>query len=319
VVHPFRFVAQVPNPLVDGPPGAAWSESARRVEGLGYHGLSLPDHLGPQLAPLVALAHAAAVTTTLRFGTTVLAVDLRHPAMLAKEVATLDVLSDGRVDLGIGAGWMTADYATTGIPMAGAGVRIERLAEAVAILRGLWADGPCTFAGTHFTVTALDGRPKPVQRPGPPITLGGGARRILTLAGRLGDVVNIGLDNREGVQGADAGRSGIGDAMAERLAWVRAGAEQRVDGRTFADLRLGVRVLAVHVGDVDDDRAAEIAGPLGWSGEELRATPHALVGPVDAIVDALVERRERWGLATVVVSAAAVEPLAPVVARLSGT
>jgi probable F420-dependent oxidoreductase len=318
-VQPFRFVAQVPNPLGDGPPGAAWTETARRVEALGYHALSLPDHLGPQLAPLVALGHVAAVTTTLRLATTVLAVDLRHPAMLAKEVATLDVLSDGRVDLGIGAGWMTTDYATTGIPMERPGVRLARLEEAVAVLRGLWADDPCTVIGDHFVVTELDGRPKPVQRPGPSITLGGGARRILTLAGRIGDTVNIGLDNREGVQGPGAGRSGVADAMAERLGWVREGAARRGDGRTFDDLRLGVRVLAVHVGDLDADGAAAVAGPLGWGADELGATPHALVGSIDAIVDVLQERRERWGFATVVVSAAAVEPLAPVVARLAGT
>src|SRR5690242_9042805 len=160
-----------------------FTELARKAEALGYSTLFVPDHfVEHDLAPTVALAHAAAVTDNLRVGTFVLGNDYKHPVVCAREMATLDLLSDGRLELGIGAGWMTADYEKAGIPLDRPGVRIARLAEAITVLKGLFAEGPFTFEGEHYRVTDLEGMPKPVQRPGPPFLIGGGGRKILGLA-----------------------------------------------------------------------------------------------------------------------------------------
>lgn len=164
-----------PAPLIFGvqcssPPditAAGWRELARRVEDLGYDRLTVSDHLDDQLSPVAALMAAADATTTLRIGALVFCNDYRHPAVLAKEAATLDILSDGRFELGLGAGWMTSDYEAAGIEMDRPGIRIARLEEAVHVVRGLLSDGPCTFHGEHYRITDLSGSPKPVQRPLP--------------------------------------------------------------------------------------------------------------------------------------------------------
>jgi probable F420-dependent oxidoreductase len=176
-------------------PGS-WPSHLRRVEDLGFSTFLVRDHFvpdffGDQPAPLVALAHAAALTTHLRVGTMVLAVDYRHPVMLAKVAATLDLLSGGRLELGLGAGWLRREYESAGLTFDSAGTRIDRLEETVRILDGLFGDGPFSFAGKHYTVTDLDGHPKPAQRPRPPLLIGGGRRRVLTLAGRTADIAGI--------------------------------------------------------------------------------------------------------------------------------
>ncbi|MFM8971433.1 MAG: TIGR03621 family F420-dependent LLM class oxidoreductase, partial [Actinomycetota bacterium] len=168
-----------------------FTEHARRIEALGFSTLFVPDHfVDHDLAPTVALAHAAAVTDTLRIGPFVLGNDYKHPVVCAREMATLDVLSDGRLELGIGAGWMTVDYETSGIPLDRPGVRIARLAESVAILKGLFAPGPFSFAGEHYRITDLDGRPEPVQQP-VPFLIGGGGPKVLGLAAREAAIVGI--------------------------------------------------------------------------------------------------------------------------------
>ena len=152
-----------------------WAENARRVEALGYDTLLIPDHFDPHLfAPIPALMAAALATTTLRVGSIVFDNDFRHPAMLAKETATIDVLSDGRLEFGIGAGWKKQEYDQAGIPFDPPGMRVERMQEAVRIIKGLWGDGPLTFTGQHYTIQALENWPKPVQRPHPPIHIGAG-------------------------------------------------------------------------------------------------------------------------------------------------
>ena len=161
-----------------------WQELARKAEGLGFSTLLLPDHLGPQLAPLLALQAAAEAAPRLRVGTIVLDNDFRHPAMLAKEAATLDVLTDGRFELGIGAGWMLADYARTGIPFDPPGVRIARLTEAIHIIKRCFEGGPVTFKGEYYQVEELDGFPPPVQQPRVPILIAGSRPRMLRLAAR---------------------------------------------------------------------------------------------------------------------------------------
>jgi probable F420-dependent oxidoreductase len=282
------------------------------VEALGYSVLSMPDHLGDQLAPLPALAAAAAATTSLRLGTWVLANDFRHPVMLAKEAATLDLLSDGRLELGIGAGWMNEDYSGSGIPKDSPGVRIERLAEALRVLRGLWSEAPLTFRGRHYTVTDLDGRPKPLQRP-LPVALGGGGRRILELAAREADIIGLAASLPGGRMDRESGRSQTAAATDEKIGWVRGAARERLDR-----IELHARVLTTAVGDGALARAAELGAPFGLSAQELLDSPHALVGPESRIAEHVLAARERWGFSYFTMSEDAAAALAPVVGKLAG-
>ena len=304
------FTAQ----LLSAPSATAWRALCREVEQLGYAGISVSDHFGAQFAPVVALAAAASATERITLGFNVLANDFRHPAMLAKELATLDVLSDGRVLAGLGAGWMHADYAQTGLTFAAAGERIDRLVEAVAVLRGLWATGSFSFAGTHYRIDGLEGLPRPVQPGGPPVLLGGGARRMLTTAGALADVVGVALDNRSGVAGtAAASVSSTAASTREKLAWIRAGAVSA--GRPTPPV--SVRVLTVRVTDERWPAAAELGRPLGLDAAELLGSPHALVGTARQIVDDLLARHEEYGFARYVVSQSAMGELASVVSALA--
>src|SRR5579859_7799398 len=176
----FRFAVQE-HDLANA---AAWREKARRAEATGFSALYLPDHFSGQPGVIAALMGAADATTTLRIGSLVFDNDYRHPVVLAKEAATLDVLSGGRLDFGLGAGWMTSDYEKSGIPLDSAGIRIERMEEGLKVIKGLWAGGDFSFSGKHYTVAGLEGSPLPLQKPHPPILLGGGGRKMLTIAGR---------------------------------------------------------------------------------------------------------------------------------------
>src|SRR3954447_1087040 len=169
----------------------AWEEQARRAAASRYATLVMPDHFLNPLTPMPALAAAAAVTTTLRVGCIVFANDYRHPALLAKEAATLDLLSGGRFEFGLGAGWYQEEYERAGIPFASAGTRISRMQEALHVIRALWGEGPVHFQGEHYTIAGLEGLPKPVQQPHPPIFIGGTGPRMLRLAGSQADIVGF--------------------------------------------------------------------------------------------------------------------------------
>lgn len=307
-MHPFRFGVQCRGPADP----AGWRDLARKVEDLGWSTLTIADHFDDALAPTPALMAAADATTTLRVGTMVYANDYRHPVVLAKEAATLDVLTGGRFDLGIGAGWMTNDYARAGIPLDRAGVRVTRLAESVEVLRRLWSDAPCSFSGEHYEVTELDGQPKPLTPGGPPIVVGGGGRRVLELAGRTADVVGVNVNLAAGVIDERAFPNGTPEATDEKVAWVRAAAGGR-------DPELQVRVHLAAITDDRDGLIEQLAGGFGLRPDEARATPHALIGDVSQVCDQLVERRERWGISYLGLSADQLEPFAPVVAQLAGT
>jgi probable F420-dependent oxidoreductase len=316
--RPFRFALQMPH--LGARASAPVFAAARRAEALGYGTISMPDHFVPQLAVYPTLAAVAQVAPTVRLGTAMIAADFRHPAVLAKDVATVDVLSDGRVELGIGAGWARDEYAAAGFTWSSPGERIARLAEVIAIVKGLWGPDPVTFHGEHFTIEGLEGHPKPVQQPRPPICIGGGGRKILALAAREADIVGINVSMATG-RIADSGASALEGEMDARVAWVRevAGPER------FSQLELTVRVTAVAVlpdGTSAADRRAraEDAGrPTGLSGEQALQAPTVLVGTVDEICADLVARRERYGFSYVCVSQGAMEDFAPVVERLAGT
>jgi len=307
---PFRFGIQAGGPA----DARGWAELARKAEDLGVSVLTVADHLDDQLAPVSALTAAASATTTLRVGALVFCNDYRHPVVLAKEAATIDVLSDGRFELGLGAGWMTSDYEQSGILLDPPGERIDRLEEAIAIVKGLFADGPVTHQGRHYRITDLEGTPKPVQRPGPPLLIGGGGKRVLSIAAREADIVGVNVNLSGGVIDARVGPDATVEATDEKIAWIREAAGDR-----FADLELQVRV---HVAAVTDDReglAAALGPALGLSPEAALASPHALAGTVDQLVEQLEERRERWGLSYIGLSVDSLDDMAPVIARLAGT
>jgi probable F420-dependent oxidoreductase len=316
MARPFRFGLQA-SALPGGTAattGESWRALAARAEDLGFAVLTVADHLDDQLAVVPAIQAAADATTTLRVGALVLCNDYRHPVVLAKEVATLDVLTGGRMEVGVGAGWMTTDYASSGIPLDRPGARIRRLAEALDVLDGLWGDGPCTVAGEHYRITGLDGSPKPVQRPRPPLLLGGGGQRMLTLAGARADIVGLNVTLAKGVIDADAGPDGTAERTDQKLAWVRAAAGERFD-----DLELQVRVhLVLPTGD-RAGAADAFAGAFGLTPEQSLQTPHALVGATSEMVEDLLARRERWGISYIGVGVEAIDAMAPVISRLAGT
>ncbi len=249
-----------------------WTETARKAESLGYSTLVMPDHFGDQLSPIAALSTAAAVTDTLRVGSLVFANDFRHPAVLAKETATLDLLSDGRLEVGVGAGWMTKDYTWTGMTQDRAGVRIDRMIEAISVLRGLWGDDAFSFDGEHYVITEMNGMPKPVQTGGPPIVVGGGSKRVLSTAARLADIVGVNPNVGEGKFGAEAIASMSADATDEKLGWVRAGAGDRFD-----DIEISILKFFTVVTDDRDTVAAEARRFDGHGRVDLAGEP-ALAG-----------------------------------------
>ena len=311
MTKPYRFALQIADAVSDDD----WREKARRAEGLGYSTLYMPDHfVDTRLAPMPAIAMAAAVTQTLRVGTLVLGNDYKHPAIVAKEAATIDLLSDGRLELGIGAGWMEADYTALGIPYDTAGTRIDRLAEAVQIIKGCWGEGAFSFSGNHYSIVDYDGSPKPVQQPGPPLLIGGGGKKVLTLAGREADVVGINPNLRAGAVTADAVQTSLAEHTREKIAWVREAAGER-----FEEIELQIRYFLCAVTDDRVGLAEMMAPGLGLTAEEALESGVALVGTVDHIVEQLEQRREEWGVTYVVVGDDVAEQLAPVVARLAGS
>jgi probable F420-dependent oxidoreductase len=295
--------------------GKELTEQARKAEALGYSSFFVPDHfIEHDLAPTVALAHIAAVTDTLRVGPLVLGNDYKHPVVLAREMATLDLLSDGRLELGIGAGWMTADYEKAGIPLDRPGVRIARLAESITVLKGLLADGPFTFSGEHYRITELDGMPKPVQRPAPPFLIGGGGKKILALAAREAQIVGINANLRTGVgESPETAQSLVPAATDQKLAWLRDAA-----GSHFDELEIQTLLGFVHVTDDAAGIVKAIASSFGVSEDDALLAPATLVGSHDGMAELLERRRERWQMSYIVVPVEATEALAPVVARLAG-
>src|SRR5687768_14875736 len=210
----FRFGVQVSTPAS----AVAWRDKARKIEDLGYSTLYMPDHfIDDQLAPMTGISFAAAHTNTLRVGMLVLGNDYKHPAVAAKEAATIDLLSDGRLEFGLGAGWMQTDYDALGIPYDSAGTRVDRLDEALAIVKGAWSGEKFSHKGEHYTITDYVGSPSPVQTPRPPIVIGGGAPRVLRLAGREADIVGINPNLRKGAVTADAVVTSLAKETAQKI------------------------------------------------------------------------------------------------------
>jgi probable F420-dependent oxidoreductase len=282
---------------------------------MGYSTLYMPDHFGEQWGPLVGLTVAAEATDRLNVGALVFDNDYRHPVALAKEAATLDLVSEGRFEFGLGAGWLRSDYEQSGIPYDRPGVRIERLAEGLAIMKALWTDGKASFSGKHYTVADALGDPRPQTRPHPPICIGGGGRRVLSLAAREADIVGFNATLTAGYVGPEAAATATADQFDQRVAWVREAAGDRFD-----QLELQCHTSFVQV--TDDRRAfAEAMAPaFEISAEDALEIPLVLVGTIDEMCETLRERRERYGFSYWVVSSdSAMDAFAPVVERLAGT
>jgi probable F420-dependent oxidoreductase len=306
----FRFALQASGAASP----AAWRELARKAEDLGYSTLYVPDHLDDQWAPMVAAAVAAEATTTLRVGTLVLDNDFRHPVLVAKEAATLDIATGGRFEFGLGAGWMTTDYEQSGIPMDKPSVRVARLAESLAIIRAMWRDGSATFTGEYYSVTGAAGTPTPVTPGGPPLVIGGGSRRVLALAGEFADIVSIVPSLNAGHIGAEVAAESVVEKYSDRVRWVREAAGERA-----GDLELQCWTVAVQVVPNADEVIASLATLFDLTPEQLRSAPLALIGTVEEITEMLRARRAELGFSYIVVHEAEMDALAPVIAELAGT
>jgi probable F420-dependent oxidoreductase len=299
-------------------------ESARRAEKVGYSTFGLSDHFMIPVSPLIALQAVADATNSLRLTTTVLDQDFRHPAVLAKELATLDVLSGGRVEVGIGAGWMRAEYEQSGIRYDRPSVRVERLEEVVTIVKGLFADEPFSFEGKHFTINGLQGSPRPLQRPRPPILIGGGGPNLLGVAARHADIVQITGTNRTGTMYVDASELRP-ERYAAKVAHVR-----DIAGDRFREIELGMSLMMLRV---TDDRSTAIKSFLAFlrgatrdGGRDIELTeadviesPSFVIGTVDQVIQKLLDTRERYGFSyffTIVGSDD--ESLAPVIEQVAG-
>lgn len=308
-VRPFRFGVQV----TAAADAKAWADQARAAEDLGYSTLLVPDHFGDQWSPLVALTAAAAATRSLRLGALVFGNDYRHPAVLAREMATLDVVSEGRVEFGIGAGWMTADYEQLGLPMDRPGVRVERLEEAVRLVKALWEGDGVTFEGDHYRLRDARCLPRPVQRPRPPVMVAGGGRRVLGVAAREADIVGFNTLLAAGHVGPETARAALADRFRQRVGWVREAAGDRFDG-----LELQCYTAFCLVGVDPHATAAAMAPGFGITPHDALDVPIVLVGGVDHLCETLERRREEFGFSYWTIPGEALHAFAPVVARLAG-
>jgi probable F420-dependent oxidoreductase len=313
--HPFRFGCINEMML----PASQWRDLVRKMESLGYDIMLMRDHFLPDVfgdtfGPIAALMSAADATSQLRVGSMVICNDFRHPAVLAKEAATIDYLSGGRFELGLGAGWMRAEYDQMGIEFDAPGLRIERLEESVQVIRGLLADSSFTYAGKQYQIKEINGFPKPLQAQ-VPIMIGGGNKRILNLAGRVADIVGILVTNVASGVAANDPRGRSSEAVMQRIEWVKDGAGER-----FEDIEFNSAVDVV----ITDDRCVATESFIEqrhWQGisvEQVWDMPNVFVGTVDQIVDEMYARRETFGFSYYWISDAVMDVFAPVVSHITG-
>jgi probable F420-dependent oxidoreductase len=310
MAKPFRFGVQVTQ--VES--ATKWRDKARKLEDLGYSTLFMPDHFGEELAPLPAIAMAAAHTTTLRVGSLVFDNDYKHPAILAKEAATIDLLCDGRLELGIGAGWMRSDYDALGLPYDPPAVRVDRFEEALRIIKDCFRGEKFSQHGEHYRVSDYASYPKPVQAGGPPILIGGGGKRVLSIAAREADIVGINPNLRDGEINAASAADSLAEQTDRKVAWVREAAGARID-----DIEIQMRFFVTRVTDDRAGFANAIAPMFGVEPEAALESGAVCAGSETEIIEQLERRRERWGLSYVVVGDDNVDEFAPIVAKLAGS
>jgi probable F420-dependent oxidoreductase len=306
-VHPFRFAVQ----QASAGSGEEWAALARRAESLGYDLLVMTDHLGQQLSPFAALAAAAAATKRLRIGAFVFANDYRHPLMLAREAATLDVLSAGRFEMGMGAGWMTSDYRGLGATYDPPPQRIDRLEEAIPLVKRLLTGETVTYHGDHYQMDRASAGVPTVQRPRPPLAIGGGGPRILKLAAREAEIV--GLTTGFDAKGRPIFRQATEKATAEKIAVIKEAAGDRFD-QLEINLWVGWAGL---VGSGNSVWGSARAAALG-AATAVYGSPYVVYGTLGALRDRLLRRRDQLGISYYTFPSRSMETMAPLVDALAG-
>lgn len=305
-MRPFRFAVYAFN----APSGEAWSVFARRAEALGYDTLLVPDHLSGQISPIAALSAAAAVTSRLRIGPYVFANDFRHPLVMAREAATLDFLSGGRLELGLGAGWRRSDYRQLGYAYAAPGRRIDRLVESLALVKRLLAGETVTHCGEHYTLERARIAPMPVQRP-VPIHIGAGGPRMLRLAAREADIVGlIPQFTRGGVPRVTDATEG---ALARKVTLLRSAAPDRFDALELSIYCADAGIVGSGhslPGSIGSALKGALVAPVG--------SPYLLYGTLGALRDRLLRRREALGISHYAIPHHAMESMAPLLESLAG-
>ncbi|NQV97358.1 MAG: TIGR03621 family F420-dependent LLM class oxidoreductase [Acidimicrobiaceae bacterium] len=332
--RPFRFGVQVGS----CPNRESWVDLAKRVEANGFDVLTMPDHFNDQFSPIPALMTVANATTTLRIGTLVLDNDFRHPVVLAKDLSTMDVLSNGRVEIGIGAGWLVSDYADSGITFDHSSVRVKRLEESIAVIKGAMGSTSFSFTGDHYSIDDYNGFPKSIQLPHPPILIAGGGKQILAIAAREANIIGIANTKTPnfgpeiiGQMSAAARRAHLGsgtpmepinsaaiaslsaEAIDKKISEIRIQAGDRM-----SQIELNIRAFMINITHDAKTAIENLARNLGVQPRAMAENPFALIGPPSKLIEDLYSRRERWGISYVLVGADDVDTFAPVVAELSG-
>lgn len=321
MTKPFRFSVQAFNTES----AAGWRELVRKAEDLGYSAFQLADHyMGPgpaleaaahpvqDIAAVPAMAAAAEATKTIKIGCRVFCVSYRPAAVLVKEAMTIDFLSEGRLEFGLGAGWITSEYEAMGIPMNSAGQRIQQLEETIALAKQFMKPGELNIKGDYVQVSGFEGVPKPAKG-AVPIMVGGGGQKVLTLAGREADIVSINFNNRAGKIGPDGVGNSTHEETAKKIGWIKDGA-----GARFKDIEIEIGAYFTFVTDDAKTTAEGFGQMFGLSGEEMMRHPHALFGTTDQICDELRRRRETFGISYISVGGDNIDAFAPVVAKLNG-
>lgn len=311
MAHPrrIRFAVELHQPF----PGRSWLDSAREAEQLGYSTVFFPDHFDEGPGPIAAMAAVAAVTSTINVGALVLDCDFRHPVPLARDLATIDQIAEGRLEVGLGAGWKRLDYERSGIPMDRPGVRVSRLQEHAAVLRGLWSGEPFSFSGEHYRLTDQPGTPAPHRPGGPPILVGGGAPRLLRWAGATADIVGVNASIHSGEIDTAAASDALAERIDEKVGWLAEGAGDRLP-----EIEINAWLAAAEITD-DPATIEAIASLFGTDTVALQQSPLGLVGPAGAVAERLYERRDRWGYSYHVIPGDKAHDFAPLVSRLTGT
>ncbi len=323
---PFRFGLQ--SYAATSP--ADWRDQARQAEALGFSTFSVADHVigpGPALtatnhpiqnvAAMPAMAVAIEATSTINVGARVFCTDYRQPVMFAKELATLDFFSGGRLEIGIGAGWLQGEYEAMGVPWDRAGIRLDRMEETLDVVRAHLGDGLVEVSGQHVDAHGFEGVPKPTNGM-PPIMIGGGAERVLGIAGREADIVGLNFNNSSGKIGPAGVGSSTAELTAQKIEWIRAGAAQRSDGRSFDDIELEIGAYFTVVTDEREATLAKMAPMFALEPDQFAAHPHALIGSVDSICEQLEQRREQYGISYITFGASIRDAVAPIIERLAG-
>ncbi len=309
VERPFRFGLELRGAFEH----LNWFDSVRHVEALGYCTMFVPDHFDEGLGPIAAMASAVAVTTELNVGPLVLDCDFRHPAILARELASIDQMSGGRLEVGLGAGWKRLDYEQSGITMESPKVRVDRMIEHAAVLRGLFSDGPFSFAGDHYQIAELNGTPKSFKPEGPKFLIGGGGKRVLQYAATHADIIGVNASIHSGTIDTAAAQDALPESIDQKVAWVRAAAG---DGLSSKEINAWLSIA-----EVTEDRgglARALAGAFETTPENVVDSPLVLIGNTTQIVEQLQRRRSRWGYNYIVIPGDRASAFAPIVAELTG-